>query len=162
MKYIKRIYVKITFWLLGRVFTILHKIDPEVERYWQKIENSNSFGFFIEPSGPCLIIERQEGKIKTSSKCNENADILFIFKTLSSAFEVFTARKSTIRSYAENRILIKGDIGDVMWFIRIVERLEFYLFPRFIAKKVIKRLPDVNFSTLALRRFLLILRFVTG
>jgi len=162
LKYIKRIYVKITFWFLGRIFTFLHKIDPEVEKYWQKIENAQTFGFFIEPSGPCLLIERVNRKIKTSSKCIENADILFIFKTLNSAFEVFTAQKSTIRSYAENRILIKGDIGEVMWFMRIVDRVEFYLFPRFIAKKVIKKPPEMNFLTLALRRFLLILRFVLG
>ncbi|MDI6850379.1 MAG: hypothetical protein QMD82_00350 [bacterium] len=162
MKSIKRIYVKIAFWLLGRIFTILHGIDPEVKKYWQKIKNSNSFGFLIEPSGPCLLIEKQNSKIKSALECSEKADILFIFKTLNSAFEVFTAQKSTISAYLENRILIKGDIGEVMWFMRIVDRLEFYLFPRIIARRVIKKLPEMGFLTLSIRRFLLLLRFITG
>lgn len=160
--WIKKLYVKITFWLLSRSLKVVHKIDKEVEKFWSKIENSNSFAFIIEPKGPCLVVKREGEKIITTTSCKEQADILFIFKTINSAFSVFSAQKPTIRAYAENRILIKGDIGDIMWVMRIMDRVQFYLFPRFIAKRVIKKFPDWGLGKTLLKKFTFACRFVLG
>ncbi len=160
--WIKKLYIKITFWLLARTLKVVHKADKEVVKFWSKIENSNSFAFTIEPDGPCLMVKRVGEKIITKASCEEQADILFIFKTINSAFSVFSAQKPTIRAYAENRIKIKGDIGDIMWVMRIMDRVQFYLFPRFIAKRVTKKLPDWGLGKTLLKKLAFTFRFVLG
>ncbi|MEO0274421.1 MAG: hypothetical protein ABIM18_05025, partial [candidate division WOR-3 bacterium] len=96
-------------------------------------------------------------KVSYKTNCEENTDIQFIFKNLEAAFMVFTASISTIRAYAENRVSVKGDIGDVMYIMRILDRVQVYLFPRFIAERVVKRYPVITPFKLLKNRLRLIL-----
>lgn len=156
MRWIKRVLVKVVFWILGRALRKAHRIDHDIAYYYSKVPSPLSFSFKVEPTGPCLAVYREGEKVSYKTHCEENADIQFIFKNLDAAFMVFTASKSTIRAYAENRVSVKGDIGDVMYIMRILDRVQVYLFPRFIAERVVKRYPEISPMELFKNRFRLI------
>ncbi|MEO0272668.1 MAG: hypothetical protein ABIM30_06230 [candidate division WOR-3 bacterium] len=157
MRWIKRWVVKVVFWILGRALRKAHRIDPDIAYYYSKVPSPLSFSFKVETTGPCLTVYREGEKVSYKTNCEENTAIQFIFKNLEAAFMVFTASTSTIRAYAENRVSVKGDIGDVMYIMRILDRVQVYLFPRFIAERVVKRYPEISPFKLLKNRLRLIL-----
>ena len=50
-------------------------------------------------------------------------------------------RLGVAQAYAEHRFLLKGDIKDAMSFVRVIDRTEGYLFPKFITKGILKQIP---------------------
>ena len=65
------------------------------------------------------------------------------FKNLEAAFLMMTAQLGTARAYAEHRMSVRGDLTIALSNIRCLNVVERYLFPTFIAKNVVKRLPDI-------------------
>jgi len=162
LKSLKRFIIKIVFFILGRALKVIQKVDRDVSAYFQKLPDEISFGFKVNPNGPCLNIFSKQDKITYSTQCTQDTQILFSFKNLLSAFLVFTGQKSTIEAYAENRISVKGDIGDVMYIMRIMDRVQVLLFPKFIAKKVVKQYPDLGTFQILSRKIKLILGILFG
>jgi hypothetical protein len=162
LKWLKKIVVKTVLMLLGRALKKAHKVDKDIAHYYEKLPENISFGFEVYPDGPCLSVFRTSDKITISCHCSDELDILFIFKNLEAAFMVFTTKKSTIRAYAENRISVKGDIGNVMYLMRIIDRIQVLLFPKFIAKRVVKGYPDIPWKILFLERIKLFVGILTG
>jgi hypothetical protein len=57
----------------------------------------------------------------------------------------------TPQGYAEHRMSVKGDLAKAMSLIRCLNLVEFYLFPGFIARRILKRLPAMNLRRFGLR-----------
>ena len=51
------------------------------------------------------------------------------------------------QAYAEHRFTLRGNMGLAMPFVRCVDRTEGYLFPPFLARRILKRLPKKEVST---------------
>ena len=80
-------------------------------------------------------------------KVNEKeADILISVKNIEFAFKMITMRTGTIQAFMENRSTYKGDVPMALSLIRILNIVQFYLLPRIIAERVIKRLPKLKWS----------------
>lgn len=84
-------------------------------------------------SGPSITIayDYQKGLRKTFEK----PDIVITFKSIHNAFLVFTGMTSVKQAYLEHRFSLKGDIYDCMRFVRCIDLVETYLFPRFMTKE---------------------------
>lgn len=59
------------------------------------------------------------------------------FKSVEAAWRMVTAKVSSSQAYARHDLLIKGEITKAMQMLRCIERVESYLFPRGIAKRVL-------------------------
>lgn len=59
------------------------------------------------------------------------------FKSVETAWRMVTAKVSSSQAYARHDLLIKGEITKAMQMLRCIERVESYLFPRGIAKRVL-------------------------
>lgn len=64
-------------------------------------------------------------------------DIVITFKSVESAFLIFTGFMSVKQAYLEHRFSLKGDIYESMRFVRCVDLVETYLFPRFMTKRIL-------------------------
>lgn len=59
------------------------------------------------------------------------------FKSVETAWRMVTAKVSSSQAYARHDLLIKGEITKAMQMLRCIERVESYLFPKRIAKRVL-------------------------
>lgn len=75
-------------------------------------------------------------------------DVTIRFKSPSDAFRVFTGQISVAQAYAQHRFVLRGDMGLAMPFVRCVDLAEAYLFPACLARRILKRLPTKQISTL--------------
>jgi hypothetical protein len=75
-------------------------------------------------------------------------DVTIRFKTPADAFRVFTGQISVAQAYAQHRFVLKGNMGLAMPFVRCVDIAEGYLFPAILARRILKKLPKKEVSTL--------------
>lgn len=59
------------------------------------------------------------------------------FKSVEAPWRMVTAKVSSSQAYARHDLLIKGEITKAMQMLRCIERVESYLFPKSIAKRVL-------------------------
>lgn len=71
------------------------------------------------------------------SQTCEKSDIEIVFKSIDTAFLVFTGMMSVKQAYLEHRFVLKGDIFESMRFVRCIDLVETYLFPRFITRRIL-------------------------
>ena len=74
-------------------------------------------------------------------------DVTIRFKSPADAFKVFTGQISVAQAYGQHRFVLKGNMGLAMPFVRCVDRVEGYLFPAVLAKRILKRLPEKEVSS---------------
>ena len=51
------------------------------------------------------------------------------------------------QAYGEHRFVVKGNLSLALAFTRCVDRVEGYLFPSILAKRILKRLPKKEVSS---------------
>ena len=143
--------IRIVIFVLGRGFQSIAARDEEVKREVESWEESFAILFEVLPKGPYLLLQKQNGKLKYLGLQRGEADLAVSFKTLGSAFLIFTGQMGTPQGYAEHRMSVKGDLAKAMSLIRCLNLVEFYLFPGFIARRILKRLPAMNLRRFGLR-----------
>lgn len=74
-------------------------------------------------------------------------DVTIRFKSPADAFRVFTGQLSVAQAYAQHRFTLRGNMGLAMPFVRCVDIAEGYLFPAFLAKRILKRPARKEVST---------------
>lgn len=74
-------------------------------------------------------------------------DVTIRFKSPADAFRVFTGQLSVAQAYGQHRFVLKGNMALAMPFVRCVDRVEGYLFPAVLARRILKRLPKKEVST---------------
>ena len=144
---LKETISKIVLFFLYRGINIVKKVDEEVLKEIASWNENIIIKIATYEDGPNLIIKKQQDKIiriKEANKC----DIEIIFKSLDSAFLVLTAREGISKAYAEHRFILKGDITKAMSLVRCIDIVETYLFPKVIAKKLVKTIKKIKIPKL--------------
>lgn len=108
------------------------------------------------PKGKTLKLEIPGGKGFTVTGNREGfqvlpretrGDVTIRFKSPADAFRVFTGQISVAQAYGQHRFVLRGNMGLAMPFVRCVDRVEGYLFPPFMARRILKRLPKKEVSS---------------
>lgn len=73
----------------------------------------------------------------------ETADVNIYIKHLSMAMLILTFRESTAQAFANDRMTVDGDIAIATRFVRILNQLQALILPKVIAKRAIKRYPEL-------------------
>lgn len=68
---------------------------------------------------------------------DQKADMVITFKSINTAFYVFAGMMSVKQAYLEHRFSLRGDVFESMRFVRCVDLVETYLFPRFMTKRIL-------------------------
>lgn len=134
MRHIQKLIIYIVLQFLYRGMKVLYKDDIRISNELNGWNEDKSIRLSII-NGPSITI--QYSYLKGLSKINkENADIEITFKSLTTAFQVFVGMMSVKQAYLQHCFVLKGDIYESMRFVRCVDLVESYLFPRFITKRI--------------------------
>jgi len=139
----KTLVIKIVFFLLGRSFHSTSKLDPDIKKEIALWEEGFSFMMKIFPNGPRMTVEKRRGILKYRGSAPESADLVITFKSLESAFLLFTAQCGTCQGFAESRFIVNGDIPMAMSLTRCLNVIQGYLFPSIISRLILKRVPPM-------------------
>jgi hypothetical protein len=149
-KRIKRKIASIVFFFLGRGLKAAYKLDESIRKEFESFQDGEIIRMKIEPVGPSLAFMVDKGKLYTMSgakaaTCKPHIDILF--KNIDGALQVLLAQAGIAEAYCQHRILVVGDIYKTVGIIRVMDKVENYLFPGFIAKKLLVRRPPKAVSS---------------
>lgn len=144
---LKETISKIVLFFLYRGINIVKKVDEEVLKEIASWNENIIIKIATYENGPSLIIKKQQDKIIRIKEANKY-DIEIIFKSLDAAFLVLTAREGISKAYAEHRFILKGDITKAMSLVRCIDIVETYLFPKVIAKNLVKTIKKIKIPKL--------------
>lgn len=148
-KRFKRSVCSFIFWFLGKGFAACAKYDSRVKYEIDSMPEGFTIMLKIEPYGPYMCISKKDGRLKYMGKKEDNsAAIIISFKNIEAALLVLMGRIGIDRAYAEHRFTLKGDIAYGMTVVRCMYLVENYLFPRFMTKKILKRIPEKEVCSL--------------
>ena len=156
----KRSVCKVVMKMLGKGIRYAYKTDSRVrddldnicgyatDAEGNQIANDFSVKIAINPIGPCMTFGKKNGK-PFSEICpiEKESDIVLSFKGVNSALKMFTGRMGLGDGYAQHRFTVTGDLYKVMGIVRIINVVESYLFPKFIAKKLMNPVPKKQISS---------------
>ncbi|MBI9075872.1 MAG: hypothetical protein JEZ02_10705 [Desulfatibacillum sp.] len=151
----KTFMVQAGLFLLGRALEAAAVLDPDVRREVEGWKDPMTIMLHVHSEGPTMVLKKQDGVLRYAGSSPVDADLTIFFKNLESAFLVFSAQMSSPQGSAEHRVSLKGDAGQAMSLIRCMETTQAYLFPKFIAKNVLKKVPPMTLKRAGVRAAIL-------
>lgn len=148
-KPVKKIINKAVLFVLGRALQSLSKSDPFVQdevRQWPK-GFTLQMNILPEGSGSMTVQHTGGGRLHYLGTRipADQADVAIFIKNIESAFRMFTAQLGADVAYAQHAMIAKGDLSYTVSVVRVLNIVEAYLFPGFIARNIMKELPPIPF-----------------
>ena len=140
----KRIYLNLMLWFVGRAVQAASRVDPQVRQEFQTMPMDFTFSLGAFPNGPWMVVQKDEmGRVKylgTKLK-GRKIDLAMTLKSMDALFLLFSFQESTPVSNARGRLFVEGEVPHACAVVRILDIVQVYLLPKFIAKLAIKRYP---------------------
>ena len=130
----KKIIIWVVLQFLYRGMKVLYKLDYRMKEELDGWRENKTLCIQIM-NGPSITMTYTY--LQGLQKTHQTPDITIVFKSVHTAFLVFTSMMSVKQAYLEHRFSLKGDIYESMRFVRCVDLVETYLFPRFITKRIL-------------------------
>lgn len=142
--------------ILGKGLCKLSFLDEYIMSEIEIYEEGMIIQIIILPTGDNIKLKKQnDGFILLKKSNTEKADLVISFKNVSSAFNILTGKSSIHQAYCENRLIVQGDIHLAMPLVRVLYRVEAYLFPKLISKNILKSKPKLTVNRLRVYALLL-------
>ena len=139
----KNLLMKIIMHFLYKGIKVLNGRDSVISKEIMALPNNYRIKLSTDINKPkckCFAVTTKNNKRKIVKVKNEGTfDLEIRFKNKNLAFKVFMGKKSIADAYSEHYFQMFGNIYTAMGITRIMERVEGYLFPKFINKKLLKR-----------------------
>ena len=135
--------------LCGLIFKILIKGMSGVAKYDKEIRDEVAslpdgykvkMGIFPH-SDYAKFVFKNNRVYKTK---DDNCDIEILFKNLKVAKKVLLGRMSIAQAFSMHAIVLEGNINDALVLVRIMERTEDYLFPKWYTKSINRKKKNVS------------------
>lgn len=139
------------FKVLGRGIKGAVKIDSSARSRFDEFPEGFVFRLTVLPKGPSLVLKKGKKNFKSLCKrkaAKEKIDLDIQFKHLPATLPVVLGISGVTQAYAENRFVMKGEIGDSMMIVDIMNLTEAYLFPKFIVSRFMDKVPKRQKSML--------------
>ncbi len=146
MTRLKKTTISISFMFFGPAFEVVSKVAPELKKEIEDWEDGRRFAIGVLPDGPAITLEKNGGLILYVGRGYHSPVITMAFKNLDTALPVFLGMKGTYQAFAENSIIIHGNLSHTMEINRVVGIVTGYLFPGIILPKVLKRPPKMTLA----------------
>ncbi len=151
----KTITCKVVLRVLYRALKVLVVKESRIRREFSSFKEGFTIRITLSEGGPSVFMMKKNGNLVFSMK-GEDSDLDLKFKSVDSAFLVFTGMMGISRAYAEHRIVVKGDITDTMTLVRIIDIAEAYLFPHIMTRRILRSVPNKERSSLSVYRMVLL------
>lgn len=140
-KWVKELVVKIVFMVLGRAFQSGSRHDPEIRREIAAWPENFMVMMNVFPEGPRMVLEKIHGRLTYHGNKIIRGDLVINFKNMECAFMVMTPQIGPAQAFAQRRMTVTGNLVDAMIFTRCLNIIIAYLYPKFICKRLLKRVP---------------------
>lgn len=128
--------------LLGKALGVVSSLDKRVQQEISDWYDTTIISMKIGINGPSMSVEKRNGRLVYLGSKDVPADLGVYFKNIEAALPALTGSMSIAQSFAEHRVGMKGDIALGMSLVRCLYIVESYLFPRFITKKIMQKVPE--------------------
>ena len=164
-KPVKRAYVAVMLWFVGRAIQAAARVDEAVRREFDELPEGFTFALGVMPAGPYMIVGKdEEGRVRYKGwkTAGQKIDLDLRIKSLEAAILLFTFQEGNAVAAARDRLVVDGDVPAACAAIRILEIAEVYLLFKPIARLAVKRYPRWLLSRLLAGRLLIYTRAVLG
>lgn len=156
-KPVKRLVNQVVLFVLGRALQSLSRLDPLIRHEVQTWPEGFTLMMRIRPDGGSMAVTRLPGGSLGYLGANfdeSKADVVIYMKSIECAFAMLSGQLGIDTAYAQHAMCARGDLSNTVSVVRVLNIVEAYLFPAFMARRLMKRLPPIPF----LRKQLLRLR----
>jgi hypothetical protein len=161
-KWFKALVAKIVFFFLGRVFQSASRHDPDVRAEIAAWPEGFIYIMNILPHGPRMVLKKEGATLKYLGGKATEGHLVVNFKNLEAAFMTLTPQISAAQAFAERRMTVKGDLANAMIFTRCLDILLAYMYPTFIVRRLVKRVPPMPLKKQFIRLYVLTLGIAFG
>lgn len=140
----RRQYVTTMFQVMGHALEAISRTDDKVRKEARSLPAGFVFEMTVLPAGPALRVKHLgDGKLAymTDDIAPERINLSIRFKHIAHAFLVLSFQEQTAIAFANDRMLVDGDIGYAIRMTRILNRLESFILPKVIASRAVKEYP---------------------
>lgn len=142
----KNLVVSAGFYALGRGTESVSKFNSNLKDELKVWPDGYLILLKVAPNGKELWLQKNGDSIKWLGKQSKQADLIVVFKNLDIAFRIITTLSNVHTAFVQNRIMVYGDVSQSMILIRVLNIVQSYLFPPFLSKNVLKRVPKFSFA----------------
>lgn len=139
----RRLYVQSMMQVVGRSLQAISQIDQNVKDEAAALPEGFLFEMTVIPKGPALVVTRHiDGTLLyQGDKPARPPDLSIRFKHVAHAFLVLSFQEKTSQAFANDRMLVDGDLGHALRITRILNQLEAYILPKLLAERAVKNYP---------------------
>ena len=146
---VKKLYVTVLMWFLKRALQAGSSVDAEIQEECSRLPAGFSFRFRVHPFGPEMVLMLDSGhrlRVPRQKDYPARFDVDIRFKHLQAAILLFTFQEGTTEAFARDRMVVYGSLPEALRIVRILNIVEVYLLPKFLAKKAVKEYPHWKFG----------------
>ena len=139
----RRLYEELMFQVRGRALQAVSEVDAEVQQEARVLPVGFLFEMMVMPDGARLIVEHTgNGRFHYHGQSAPRpVDLSIQFKHIAHAFLVLSFQEKTSVAFANDRMLVDGDISLAVRMTRVLNRLESFILPKLVAKRAVKEYP---------------------
>jgi len=142
LRWLKILTLRALLWFLGRGICACARLDSRVAHEVAGWAEGQRLCLQIGPAGPAMAVAKEGGRLRfLGLRAAPGADLVIHFKHLEGALPVFLGQQSIAQAYAQRRLTMKGDLTFAMSVVRVILITEAYLFPGFITRRIMQRVP---------------------
>jgi aldehyde:ferredoxin oxidoreductase len=164
-KPVKRLYLSIMLWFMGRAIQAAARVDREVRKAFDAIPDGFTFALNVAPDGPAMVVGKDKaGKVRylgTNTK-QRYIDLKLTLKNIETAILLFTFQESTVTAAARDRLFVDGEVPAACTVVRILDMVEVFLLPKRLASLAVRRYPQWPPLRKYMGRVLIYMRAVVG
>lgn len=161
----QRIYLGIMLWFVGKAIQAAARVDKEVQKEFKAMPDHYTFSLGAFPQGPYMVVGKNDkGKVRYlgGNIAKHRPDLEITLKSMGNLFLLLSFQESTPTANSRDRMIVSGDVPQACAAVRILDIVQVYLLPKFIAKLAIKRYPRWSLKRHTVDRTLVLIRTVTG
>ena len=136
---------------LGVAFEILSQHSDEMRAEIADWDEGRTIALGVLPAGPTVAVRKAGGKLEYLGSGMRDATVRILFKNLDCALLVLLGTVPAHVGFAEHRAVVHGAIDETMQANRAMVIVVKYLFPGFMLRSLMKRMPTFNRQQLALK-----------
>ena len=141
----QRMYVSGMMQLISHMLKAGSQVDDVIKAEVADMPEGFVFRMCVMPGELNLTMKKQDGALVNLTDYTDKPDLTMSFKHVTFAFLVFSFQEHTAQAYANERLVIDGDVPMSMKVVRCLNRLQTVILPKVVAKKAVKTYPDLEF-----------------
>lgn len=138
---LQKLYLTVMMLVVGRALYAISRVDDEAAAEIKGLPANMVVEMTVANTGPGFKVRTVgDGTFDVANE-NDAVDLSIRFKHMAHAFLVLSFQEGTAISFARDRMVADGELSHAIRLVRVLNRMESIILPKFIAKRAVKRYP---------------------